>query len=94
MMDTRFYSFIYLLLFRATPMAHGSSQARDQTGAAAAGLCHGHSSVGSKLHLPRQCWIPDPLSEARDRTLILMDTSRIRSAAPQQELQIQVFKPS
>ena len=25
----------------------------------------------------RQCWIPDPLSEAGDRTHILMDTSQI-----------------
>ena len=26
----------------------------------------------------RQCWILTPLSEARDRTLVLMDTSQIR----------------
>ena len=25
---------------------------------------------------PRQCWIPNPLSEARDQTRVLMDTSR------------------
>ena len=29
-------------------------------------------------HSSRQCWIPDALSEARDRTRILMDTSQIR----------------
>ena len=30
-----YLSFYFFLLFRATPTAHGSSQARDQTGAAA-----------------------------------------------------------
>ena len=31
------------------------------------------------LHLsPRQCQIPDPLSQAGDQTCILMDTSQIR----------------
>ena len=34
-----------------TPAAHGGSQARGQTEAAAAGLHHSHSNVGSKLHL-------------------------------------------
>ena len=29
-------------------------------------------------HSSRQCWILNPLSEARDQTHILMDTSRIR----------------
>ena len=28
-------------------------------------------------HSSRQCQIPDPLSEVRDRTCILMDASRI-----------------
>ena len=35
--------------FRATPMAYGSSQARGLIGAAAAGLHHSHSNVGSKF---------------------------------------------
>ena len=35
------------------------------------GICNLH-------HSSWQRQIPDPLSEARDRTLILMDTSRIR----------------
>ena len=43
---------IYLfLLFRAAPMAYGSSQSRGQIGAVAAGLHHSHSNVGSELHL-------------------------------------------
>ena len=29
-------------------------------------------------HSSRQCQIPDPLSEARDQTRLLMDTSQIR----------------
>ena len=29
-------------------------------------------------HNSQQCWIPDPLSKARDPTHILMDTSQIR----------------
>ena len=36
----------------------------------------------------RQCWIPDPLSKARDWTCIFMDTSRILSNAQQRELLI------
>ena len=39
------------LLFRATPVAYGSSQARGRGGATAAGLHHSHSSAGSEPHL-------------------------------------------
>ena len=68
----------------AAPGAYGSSQARGQIGTTAAGLHHNHSNARSvprvvcDLHhssLPRR--IPYPLSEARDQTSILMDTSRI-----------------
>ena len=38
---------LFLFVFRATPVAYGSSQARGRIGAAAASLCHSHSSVGS-----------------------------------------------
>ena len=41
--------FFFSFLFRASPMAHISSQARGQFGAA--GLHHSHVSTGSKLHL-------------------------------------------
>ena len=44
-------SFFFLFLFRATPVAYGGSQPRGQIGAAAAGLCHRHSSAGSEPHL-------------------------------------------
>ena len=41
-----------------------------------------HSNVGDELHLSLyqssgQCWILNPLSEARDQTSVLMDTGRI-----------------
>ena len=35
------------------------------------------SCVCNLHHSSQQCWIPGPLSEARDRTYILMDTSWI-----------------
>ena len=71
-------TFFFLLLFRATLGAHGSSQARDQIGTAAAGLHHSRSKVGSELHHSSwQQWILKLLSEARECTSILMDTSRV-----------------
>ena len=48
--------FFFFGLFRATPMAYGGSQARDQIGAAADSLCHSHSNVGSEPALSK----PDP----------------------------------
>ena len=53
----------FFLLFRATPVAYGSSWARGQTGATAAGLYHSHSSAGSKSLLqptPQLTATPDP----------------------------------
>ena len=43
--------YLFILLFRATGMAYGSSQARGQMGAAAASLCHSHSSARSEPRL-------------------------------------------
>ena len=43
--------FILFLLFRATPVAYGNSQARGQIRAIAAGLHHSHSNAGSELCL-------------------------------------------
>ena len=45
------FLFIYFLLFRAAPVAYGSSQAMGWIGAAAASLCHSHSTAGSELSL-------------------------------------------
>ena len=68
--------------FRAVLVAYGGSQARGQIGAMAASLRHRRSNTGSKLPLwptPQLTAVldPGPLSEARDQTRILMDTSRI-----------------
>ena len=54
----------YCLLFRGACAAYGSSQARGQIGAATASL----------YHSSWQHQIFNPLSKARDRTRILMDT--------------------
>ena len=44
-----FLVFIYLFIFvRATPTAHGGSQARGQIGATAASLYHSHINAGSE----------------------------------------------
>ena len=42
----------FFLFFRAAPAAYRGSQARGLTGAAAAGLRHSHSNVGSEPRLP------------------------------------------
>ena len=44
---------LFFCLFKAAPAAYRGYQARGQIGAtaAAAGLCHSHSTVGSKLCL-------------------------------------------
>ena len=73
---------IFFLLFRTTPTVYGNSQARAWIGATSGSLCHSHSNAGSDhvcdlYHSSQHCWIPDPLSEARDRTCILLDTSWI-----------------
>ena len=54
--------------FRAAPTVYGGSQARGRIGAAAAGLYH--SSRPHRIH--------NPLSEAKDQTHVLMDTSQVR----------------
>ena len=57
-----FFSFL-LLLFRAAPTAYGSSHARGQIGAVAAGLHHSNSNAGSKPCLRPIPWLmatPDP----------------------------------
>ena len=46
-----FYFLISFLLFKASPGAYGSSQARGPIRAAAAGLHHSHSDMGSQLRL-------------------------------------------
>ena len=60
------FSFVFCL-FRATPSVYGGSQARGWIGAAAVSLHHSS----------RQRQILNPLSEARERTCVLMDTRQI-----------------
>ena len=65
------------LLFRATPAAYGGSQARGRIGAVATSLypATDPSCVFNLHHSSWQRRILDRLSEARDRTHILMDPS-------------------
>ena len=69
-----------IFLLGATPIAYGNFQASGQIWAAADGLHHSHSNVESELHLwptPQLMATSGPylLSEARDWTCVLMDTS-------------------
>ena len=62
----------------STPVAYGSSQARGWIEAAASGLHHSQATQELSwicyLHYSsRQCWILNPLSEARDQTCIFME---------------------
>jgi len=73
---------LFFFLFRASPATYGGSQARGRIGAAAANLHHSHSNTGSGHicnlhHSSWQHWVLNPLSEARDRTCILMDTMQV-----------------
>ena len=55
--------FFFFCISRATPMAHGGSQARSQIRATAASLHHSHSNSGSKPSLqptPQLMATPDP----------------------------------
>ena len=84
---TRFYLFIYfyflkyfVLLFMATLMVYGGSQARGLIGATTAG--HSHSNTGSKPHLrpthsSQKRKILNPLSKTRDWTCNLIVPSWI-----------------
>ena len=75
------FYYLFYFPFRATPMAYGGSQARDLIRAVAASLHQSHSNSGSQPHLwptPQQCRIFNPLSEARDRTCIVMVPNQVR----------------
>ena len=71
--------FLYFCLFRATPTAYGSSQARGRIGSAAAGLCHSHarSKMQAMLQLvammdPLTHWARPEIESASS-----MDTSQV-----------------
>jgi len=73
--------FFFFVFFRAAPMAYGSCQARGQIRAAAASLYRSATwdlnCVCDLHHNSQQCQILNPLSEARDWTHILMNTSQV-----------------
>ena len=76
------YTLFLLFCFLATPVAYGSSQARGQIRAVAAGLYHSHSNTESKPCLWPIPQLPatqilNQLSKARGQTLILIVTSQI-----------------
>ena len=48
-----FFCVLFCFVFRAAPKAYGSSQAKDQIGAIAAGLFHSHSNVRPLTHWAR-----------------------------------------
>ena len=73
--------FFFFILFRAAPIAYGSSQARGQMGAAAASLCYSHSDTRSKWQLWPSLqvyskarslthWVRLALKPASSRTLV------------------------
>jgi len=66
----RKYSFFFFF-FKATPAAYVSSWPKSQIGATAASLHHSPSNARSEPHLQPVLHV----SEARDRTHILMDIS-------------------
>ena len=56
-------NFFFFCIFKATPVACGSSQGRSQSIAVATGLHHSHSNLGSEPHLQPIPWLmamPDP----------------------------------
>ena len=71
------FYFFFFCLFRATPAAYRGSQPRGLIRAVAAGLHHSFSNICDLHHSSWQCWILDPLSEARDQTRNLIVPSRI-----------------
>ena len=84
------------LLLRTVPAARASSQAGDQIGATAAGLATATATrdpnyVCNLHHSSQPRRIPDPLREARGRTHILMDTSRIGFRCVTRRTPISVF---
>ena len=55
-----YYYYFFFFFFRAVPMAYGSSQVRDQIGAAAAGRHHSSARSKQHLRLMPQLATPDP----------------------------------
>ena len=76
------FCFFFFWLLRATPVTYGGSQPRGPIRAVAAGLHHSNSNARSESCLDlhpssRQCWILNPLSEARNQTSILLGAGQV-----------------
>ena len=69
--------FLFCFIFRAAPVAYGTSQASGWIRAEPAGSLVSEPCLrGSNLHhSSQQCWIFNLLSETRDWTHVLMNTS-------------------
>ena len=80
---------VCVCVFRATLEPYEGSQARGRMRAIAAGLPNSHRNSGSLSrvcdlhHRSQQCHIFNPLSEVRDWTHVIMDTSQIVTAEAQ-----------
>ena len=66
----------------AAPVAYGSSQARGRIRAAAGAYTTATATPDPRYicdlrYSLQQCWILNPLSEARDQTQVLMDASHV-----------------
>ena len=75
-------SFFFFCLFRATPLAYGSSQVGVQLehplpAYTTATAMQDPSHICNLRHSSWQCQIFNPLSQARDQTCVLMDASQI-----------------
>ena len=72
------FCFLSFCLFRAAPAAYGGSQARGSNRSygcrPTATAMPDPSRICKRHHSSPQCWIRNPLSEARDGTRILTDT--------------------
>ena len=98
-----FLSFLLSFLsFKATPEAYGGSQARGRiqlslpahaTATATPDPSHICDPYHSSWRCSQQCQILNPLSGARDRNCILMDTSQIRFPETGQEPQEREYFP-
>ena len=74
------FFFFSFCLFRAAPTAYGSSQARGRIGATAAATATAtpdQSHVFTLHHGSQQRRFLNPLTKARDQTLVLKDASQV-----------------
>ena len=87
----------FFFLYRAACAAYGGSQVRSQTRVTAANLATATARwdlncICKSHHSSQQCWIPNPLSKARDQSCIFMDTVGLVTTEPQHELPKGLFE--